>query len=401
MPLYSASIRSRQKRDGTFSHDVRFRQDGQSKSLSFSDYDKAVKWERILKQVGPAEAIKLLGMATQADAPTVDEYAETFIAAKSGIEPKTAEHYRMFMRLHISPAFGSLPIDAVGPELIAKWVNAQAKAGAASKSIQNRHGFLSTLMMSAVEDDLISKNPCTRTRISRTEVAERVFLSPDDFTTLLGFIPPHYQTFVLLLATTGLRWGEATALKPSDVDVERQTLTVSRAWKSSKEQGWYLGPPKTKRSKRTVSLPGSLVDQLVPFMGREFLFTNQVGNPIRHTNFYPEVWEPARRLANGLPPFAVTRGKGTTYRPRTGGVWAQEPSAAPIGKMPRIHDLRHSHASWLISRGVPLPTIQRRLGHESITTTVDTYGHLSPDMMQVPADVIGSVLAGAMPQLEV
>jgi integrase len=72
--------------------------------------------------------------------------------------------------------------------------------------------------------------------------------------------------------------------------------------------------------------------------------------------------------------------------------------AAGIDKTPRIHDLRHSHASWLIAAGVPLPAIQRRLGHESITTTIDRYGHLAPEMddtivaaLSQPADALEPV----------
>ena len=64
-----------------------------------------------------------------------------------------------------------------------------------------------------------------------------------------------------------------------------------------------------------------------------------------------------------------------------------------LGNAPNIHDLRHTHASWLISRGVPLPYIQARLGHEKITTTVDTYGHLVPDAHEQMASVVASTLA--------
>jgi integrase len=135
--------------------------------------------------------------------------------------------------------------------------------------------------------------------------------------------------------------------------------------------------------------------------GHEYVFTNAQGNPVRQQKFWESVWNPARRMANGLPAFAVSR--GTVDKPwlaRVNGVWdARQPASKPLGKSPRIHDLRHSHASWLLAGGVPLPTIQRRLGHESITTTIDLYSHLSPDMQTAPADVMGHMLAGAMPRL--
>uniref|UniRef100_UPI0035632836 tyrosine-type recombinase/integrase n=1 Tax=Actinotalea sp. TaxID=1872145 RepID=UPI0035632836 len=72
----------------------------------------------------------------------------------------------------------------------------------------------------------------------------------------------------------------------------------------------------------------------------------------------------------------------------------------PIGKRPRVHDCRHSHASWLIAQGRPLPYIQRRLGHEKITTTVGTYGHLMPDAQQGDADAVALMMAGVLPTIE-
>lgn len=390
---FSASIRPRARRDGTIAHDVRFRHDGKQSTKSFIDAPSAQRWANILRQVGPAEALALLASASSGTSPTVTEYAETYIASRSGNEPRTSEDYRTYMRLHINPAFGPLPIDAVTPDTIARWVNKQTDAGNAAKSIKNRHGFLSAMFQAAVDDGLITRNPCAHTGLPDTESGDNVFLSWDEFTILYGYIPEHYKPLVMLLATTALRWGEATALKPSDVDLKALTLRVSRAWKYSKGRGHYIGPPKTPRAKRTVSFPADLTQALQPLMGGEWLFTNPAGKPIRQSNFFNEVWEPARRLANGLKAYEVTRGKGEAYAPRTGGIWDREPSATPIGKSPRVHDLRHSHASWLIARGVPMITVQRRLGHESVMTTEAVYSHLSPDMLLQPANVMSDLLA--------
>ena len=400
---YSASIRVRAKRDGTTSHDVRFRHDGASMTRAFDDASSAARWANVLRQIGPTEALKLLD-AELDETPTVDEYADLYISSKSGVEGMTTDHYRMFMRLHISPVMGSLPLDAVTPERIAQWVNDMADAGAAGKSIANRHGFLSGMFEHAVKvKKVIAYNPCERTNLPSTEREEMVFLSADEFTELLSFIPPRYQPLVFLLASTGLRWGEVTALRPGDFDLAHQTVTVSRAWKKSKARGHYIGAPKTEKSKRTIKIPADAVEAVRPFVeaapATGFVFTNASGGPLRQAHFHSIIWSPARRLANGQPAFAKTRGKGEAWEARSSGVWDREPSSSPIKKWPRIHDLRHSHASWLINRGVPLTAIQRRLGHESVQTTSDTYGHLAPDMLQVPADVIGEVLAGAMPQL--
>jgi integrase len=102
----------------------------------------------------------------------------------------------------------------------------------------------------------------------------------------------------------------------------------------------------------------------------DWVFTNsgrgRRGNtgPVRIHNFNPNVWRPA------------------VVRAREAG----------LVKQPRLHDLRHTNASWLIQAGVPLPVIQRHLGHESIQTTVDRYGHVDRALSRVVADVVGRAL---------
>jgi integrase len=354
--------------------------------------------------------VKLLGRDLREELQTVAQYADHYINAKSGVEGKTLDHYRMFIRLHIGPTMGDLPLDAVTKEMVAGWVNFQAEDGHAAKSIKNRHGFLSAMFQSAVDDELITRNPCAKTNLPDSERGEMVFLSPDEFTTLLSYIPVWYQPLVQILANTGVRWGEATALKPGDFDLDatdlagdpQPTVRISRAWKSSVARGWYLAAPKTKRSKRLLTLPVDMLPILRPLVesGREFVFTNSRGGAIRQQNFWSGVWNPARRLANGLPPFTAAKGSADKpWEARSMGVWDRKPAVKPLGKVPRIHDLRHSCASWLIADGIPLTVVQLQLGHESIKTTSDIYGHVTPGMMSSAAKSLGRTLAGSMPQL--
>jgi integrase len=89
------------------------------------------------------------------------------------------------------------------------------------------------------------------------------------------------------------------------------------------------------------------------------------GRPIHNADFYERVWHPLMKKLTeaGVPPF-------------------------------RFHDLRHTHVAWLVAGGAPLPHIQARLGHESITTTIDTYGHLLPIGDELIADIIDTALRG-------
>jgi len=159
---------------------------------------------------------------------------------------------------------------------------------------------------------------------------------------------------------TGLRFAELTALQVGDVDVlakPHPMLRVRRAWKTDeKGRRAKLGPPKTRRPRRTVQLTPDLAEILIPHIGGrasdEFVFTSPGGKAWWRHNFYNRCWKPAIDEA---------KNEGLEVRPR-------------------IRDLRHTHVSWLIAQGVQLTAISRRLGHESITTTIDRYGHLLPEV---------------------
>lgn len=402
-PLYSASIRPRPRRDGTTAFDVRYRVEGVSKTLSFEKHAAAEKWATIVRKVGPVEALSFLNLTTKADSPTVEEYLDVYLATKSGVEPRTLEHYRAMMRIHIAPVMGHLPLDAVSKTAVASWVNLMATSGAAGKSIKNRHGFLSAMFANAVDDGLIPANPCAKTRLPETERPDMVFLSEDEFTDLLAYIPAHHQPLVLTLAATGMRWGEVTALRPGDFDLDKMTVKISRAWKASAD-GWYIGPPKTKRSRRTINLPDNLLPHIRPLIesGSEYVFTNSRGLPVRQQNFFEAVWSPARRLANGLAPFKSAKAdRARPWVAKTHGIWnGRQPASKPLGQWPRVHDLRHSHVAWLLAQGVGIDVISRRLGHESIQTTMDIYGHVAQDRLIASGRAIGAALSGAMPQIE-
>lgn len=412
---YAASLRIRPTAKGV-SYDVRYRVDGQQKTKGFGTQAAANAWKRLLQQHGPEYALSWLDQDSVSEKPTVADYAELYISSKSGVEGKTLDHYRMFVQRSIGPFMGHLPLDAVTPEVVSAWVNEQAAPtvpdpltgklprALAAKTIKNRHGFLYAMFNHAIRRGIINRNPCDGTNMPSTERLEMVFLNPDEFTTLLGYVPEFYKPLILLLAGTGLRWSEATALRHSDFDLEAGLLRVSRAWKDSKAKGKYLGAPKTARSRRTVALPPGLVQTLRPLVEQrgDFVFLNPKGQPVLQQSFYKEAWDPARRLANGLPAVATKVDPADDWTSKRGGFTWPAPAAdsSRIHKLPRIHDLRHTHASWLINAGMPLPVIQNRLGHESITTTVDRYGHLSPDNLNLAAQVTQVAMAGALPELE-
>jgi integrase len=197
---------------------------------------------------------------------------------------------------------------------------------------------------------------------------ERVPLSRINHDRLTEWIGTMITAGIGLLAYTGLRWGEATALQVRDVDLGRRRLDVRRAFA---DIGGKLieGTPKTHQA-RTVPLSPRLCRELEPYvLGRDrdaLVFTTATGGPLRKSNFRGRVWAPAVRAAGleGLTP----------------------------------HGLRHTAASLYIAAGTPPKVVQRILGHASITITLDLYGHLCPDEMDTWATKLGKIADEVWPE---
>lgn len=373
-----ASIRYRKTSKGTVSWQVLFRHADKQQSRTFEDERSASEFKRLVDDLGADEAVTILAERTSSDrqTPRLADWCTEHIDSLTGVQEGTRARYRTLVRTHLG-ALGPRPLDSITPAAVGRWVNGMEREGLSGKTISNRHGFLSSALKHAVRRRLIDSNPCEGTRIPKTERAEMVFLTDSEFAIFLRHVRPDAVGIVAMLPATGLRFGELTAIQVRDVDLDAATLTVSRAWKYVEGAGVpaVLGPPKTQRSRRTIALPGQAVqilrDHSEDLAPDDFIFTNRAGKPWTRSRFHEGVWQPAARAA--LP---------------------------EIKKKPRVHDMRHTCASWMIRAGLPLPVIQRHLGHESITTTVDRYGHLEPAHLAMAAGALSVALSGALPQID-
>lgn len=365
-----ASIRSKERKDGTVAHRVFFRHNGEQTCKTFDSLALAETFKEAVNRFGSDKAFALHNMehAPRAGAGgrhlwTVGAWVKHYIDHLTGIDQRTLADYRGYLRKDIEPVLGAIPLAQLSRDDIGVWVQGMEQAGSSGKTIANKHGsLLSPALAAAVTAGHIPGNPAAGTRLPRTERQEMVFLSHDDFGSLLDEIPEPWQPLTEFLVTSGARWSEVTALRPGDVDQKHHTVRITRAWK---RQPYRIGTTKTRRSNRTINMPAAVLEKL-DYTG-EWLFTNPgrgrraIGGPVRIPNYRANVWWPA-----------VAR--------------------AELQPRPRIHDLRHTCASWLIAAGLPLPVIQAHLGHESIKTTVDMYGHLDRRSFQAVADVMGKLL---------
>lgn len=287
---------------------------------------------------------------------------EWWDSIKVGLKPNTVRTEGGRLEAHIIADLGELTLDELTPSAVQAWINDMAKE-LAPKTVANCHGQLYSLMDWAVYERKIRGNPCARTTLPELVDHEMRFLTEKEAAHLVACTPEKYRDIVQTFLGTGMRWGELAGLQVRRFDRFTRSLLVME---SLVDRGLILGTTKSRASRRSMSVARQTYDALwARCRGKEpldWIFRQPRGGPLRHGYFYTKVWQPTCEKA-GL--------KGL-----------------------RVHDLRHTHAAWLISAGVPLTAVQRRLGHKSIAVTSDRYGHLLPEVDDDIVLVIERSLAG-------
>lgn len=371
------SLRIRTLKGGSATYTVLFRDDGRQTSETFDTERAARAFMRDVERHGTATARRILD-SRRTHGPdvvrTVAEQITAHVAALSGITLGTRRRYERIRDGIAAHRLGTLPLDVVHRTDVADWVRDLADAGLSGKTINLRKQLLSAAFVRAVDDELMVRNPAHGVKAPRTERREMCILTAAEFDAILERVDPPWRPLILTLAGTGLRIGEATALQVRDVHLDQAppTLTVSRGWVDTGGPERITGAPKTERGRRTIALPPRVVAAISP-------------------------------LAAGRPPSAwlfVGDDGGPASRDHAYQRWIRWVKSSGIGKAPRLHDLRHTHVSWLIADGLPLTTIQHRLGHASIKVTSDVYGHLLPESQIQAARAAERALSGGAPQIE-
>jgi len=300
---------------------------------------------------------------------TVRRYAETWLAGKPTLRPRTRDEYRSVLDKHILPTFGDLPINRVTTSAVRTWhARVQTNAGAARAAKAYR--VLRAMLNTAVDDGLLARNPCRVKGAGEETPAERPFISGDDLRTLLEKMPEQLRASVVLAAVAGLRLGELLALRRRDIDLERLTVTISEQCQERADGTVFFAPPKTAAGVRQVAIPGSVADllraHLEAFTGLrddDLVFAGRTGQPLRRRAFY-KAWRAARDDA-GL----------TGIRP---------------------HDLRHYGATIAAQAGATTRELMARLGHASPRAAL-IYQHAAADRDREIAERVGELVGRVSP----
>ncbi|MGH3099096.1 MAG: tyrosine-type recombinase/integrase, partial [Streptosporangiales bacterium] len=298
----------------------------------------------------------------------------TPLASRSSVKRRTWESDQAAWRNHIKPRFGNWPVASITPAEVSTWVGGMVASGKAPATATRALATLRSILDHAVADGRVTHNVASAVKAPRRQARrEGRALTDEEVHALTAACQGSYGDVVLVLAYTGLRWGELAGLHVGDlISVPGRGLRVQRAVLASGGGGQlYIDTLKTSRA-RTVPL----VAELLPVVDRwcagkgagAWLFASPGGGPLRESNWKRSVaWSKAVATI-GLPAL-------------------------------RVHDLRHTAASIWLGNGADPKVVQRVLGHATATMTMDLYGHLvDANLWDVARKVGGTSGASDFPE---
>jgi integrase len=319
------------------------------------------------------------GTPVPVEAPkTVADYLRRWLddIMKSSVRPKTWEHYDLCVR-RMLPYIGTIKLTALGPaEIRATWAHLQSKR-LSNRTIRHCHSVLHNALELAVHWCYLSRNPVDAVTAPRAARKEMQTISAHDvqklFQTTAG---DRWHALWVVLATTGLRLGEATALRWSDLDLQRGTITIQRSLQRQSRAGLVFVEPKSESSRRTVQLPEGAVAVLREH--RKLVLQQRLAAGT--------TWQDLDLV---FP--ALTGGPVDPARVNTALHTALHKAGLP---RLRVHDLRHTTATLLLESGLHPKIVQDLLGHSSITLTLGTYSHVTPRLHGEAARTMQDTLFG-------
>lgn len=295
------------------------------------------------------------------------------------LSPTTARRYESVLDNYLLPTFGSVPVGRIDHAAVQRYVDRLAgDPKLAPGTVRNVYAVLRTAMAKAVRLGWIKANPCVHIDLPRARRQEMLFLTAEEVRAVAEAIDAQYRVLIYTAAYTGLRAGELAGLQRQDVDLLRGVIHVQRAIKDV--NGHLVHGPTKTHAQRIVSLPRTIRDMLNDHLAQPSpggtgptapVFCMKGGGLLRQG----AVLRYFRRAAAGY----VLRGR------KVPGVLTAEKHAI------RFHDLRHTCAALSIAAGAHPKLISARLGHSSITVTLDRYGHLFP-AMEALADALEATI---------
>jgi integrase len=297
---------------------------------------------------------------------TVEEWSHVWLATKAHLRPRTREKYESALRVWVLPRWGRVALADITHADLVRWV---AEIQTDRSPAHTRHTLIvmSQMLKLAVRDGRLTRNVADGVAKPRLTRPVQRFLSNEEVARLAAELPEPYDLLVVLLAFTGLRFGEAAGLQVGDVDLERGRVTVNWSISELSRGGLHRDAPKTYR-RRAVPIPAFVVARLRAYVAGKPadapLFTASKGGTLRNSNFRHYFFDPAVERA-GLAPLTP-------------------------------HNLRDTAASLAVASGANVKAVQRMLGHASASMTLDVYSGLFDAELDDVAERMNAAATGAL-----
>lgn len=325
---------------------------------------------------------------------TVAEYLERWIEdyCKPNLRQKTWESYQLLIKLHINPELGKVPLIKLKPAHLQKLYSSKLKGGRAdgkpgglsSRSIRYIHAIIHEALSHAVKWEIIPRNvaeavtPPKQNNNNTTKEKAQAWNAKQLALFLDAVKEDNLYPLYFLAAHTGMRQSELLGLRWKDINFNKKTVKVEQI-ASRTSDGIIYQPPKTKTSRRTITISKEVVNVLKAHRKNRFVhlantekqndsmlvFLSTAGTPIQAKNLLRHFRSVVNRL--DLPPIT-------------------------------FHGLRHTHATILLSEGWNVKIVSERLGHSMPSVTWDVYSHLLPGQQEKAAENFSEILSLAKGQ---
>ncbi len=318
---------------------------------------------------------------------TLADYLEQWLKdyAYQNVSPSTADGYASIIHNHIIPSLGKSILTQLKPEKIQKYYSdklnngrCDGEGGLNPMTVKHHHICLHTALQHAVKVGMLIRNPVDATTSPRPGHTEMQTMNEKDIHIFLEYAKStqYYALFYTALFT-GMRRSELLGLRWQDVDLLLLQISVNRSLHQLSDKKLVFRQPKTEKSRRSIALTPSSAGVL-----REY---------------YEE--QNRQRQALGYDPLedddsVFCHYDGKPLLPNTvRHVWEKLAKRTGL-KGIRLHDARHTHASLMLKQGIHPKVVQERLGHSTITTTLDTYSHVAPGLQQAAANKFDEIVIG-------
>jgi integrase len=280
----------------------------------------------------------------------VGDYITDWINHRAALRPRTLDLYRWLNRRYIEPTFRNRRLDDITPAAIRAWRADLISDGVSLTMAAKAYRLLRAVFNTAVDDELIRRNPCRIQGAGIERATERPTATVPQVFQLADVVPGRFRALILLAAFTSLRYGELAALRRSDFDPFCRTVTVRATLVERSDGSLTFGPPKTAAGLRTVTIPAAIrrdirlhLDSIVSDSPDALVFTGATGAALRRSNFQRASRWTTSVADVGLPGF-------------------------------HFHDLRHTGNVLASHTSASLSDLMARMGHSS-TRAAMIYQH--------------------------